>query len=105
MAPSWASGAAVVDATVQGRILDGALACIARVGLAKTTFDDVAREAGSSRATVYRYFSGRAALLAGLVEREADRLRAAVRDAVADASSLEDALIRAAGRAVEHLES
>src|SRR3954465_9129961 len=105
MAPSWASGAAVVDATVQGRILDGALACIARVGLAKTTFDDVAREAGSSRATVYRYFAGRGALLGAVVAREASRLEAAVRAAVAAATTIDEALTHAAVAAVEYLES
>ncbi len=87
------------------RILDGALACIARVGLAKTTFDDVAREAGSSRATVYRYFPGRNALLGALVERETARLEAAVRAAVATATTVEEALCGAAVAAVEHLES
>ncbi len=33
-------------------------ACVARWGLAKTTVEDVAREAGLSRATVYRHFPG-----------------------------------------------
>jgi AcrR family transcriptional regulator len=40
------------------RVLDAALRCIARWGLAKTTLDDIAREAGVSRATVYRLFPG-----------------------------------------------
>ena len=54
-------------------ILDAALACIARVGLAKTTLDDVAREAGCARATVYRCFPGKQQLLGALVDREARR--------------------------------
>ena len=49
------------------RILDAALACIARVGVGKTTLDDVAREAGCARATVYRCFPGRQALLRALL--------------------------------------
>ena len=40
------------------RILEAALRCIARWGMAKTTLDDVAREAGCSRATIYRAFPG-----------------------------------------------
>ena len=48
------------------RVLDAALTCVARVGLAKTTLDDVAREAGCARATVYRCFSGKQQLLAAL---------------------------------------
>ena len=56
------------------RILDGALACIARVGVAKTTLDDVAREAGCARATVYRCFPGRDALLRAVLDREVQAL-------------------------------
>jgi AcrR family transcriptional regulator len=70
---------------VPNRILDGALACVARVGVAKTTLDDVAREAGCARATVYRSFPGRQALFRAMLEREvvalADRLLAAADDA------------------------
>ncbi|MGA2838290.1 MAG: TetR/AcrR family transcriptional regulator [Acidimicrobiales bacterium] len=40
------------------RIVEAAYACVARRGVAKTTIEDVAREAGLSRATVYRSFPG-----------------------------------------------
>ncbi len=40
------------------RVLDATVACVARWGLGKTTLDDIAREAGVSRATVYRLFPG-----------------------------------------------
>jgi AcrR family transcriptional regulator len=46
-----------VDDTRQ-RIVEAAYACVARHGVAKTTVEDVAREAGMSRATVYRTFPG-----------------------------------------------
>jgi AcrR family transcriptional regulator len=46
-----------VEATHQ-RIVEAAYACVARRGVAKTTIEDVAREAGLSRATVYRSFPG-----------------------------------------------
>jgi AcrR family transcriptional regulator len=105
MAPTSDPAVGTADDTVAGRILDGALVCVGRVGLAKTTFDDVAKEAGSSRATVYRYFAGRNVLLEALVEREVGRLEIAVRAAVATATSLDEALTRAAVVAVEHLES
>ena len=38
------------------RILAATVACLGRYGIAKTTVDDAAREAGVARATVYRYF-------------------------------------------------
>jgi AcrR family transcriptional regulator len=40
------------------RVLAGTYVCIARVGIGKTTMEDAAREAGLSRATVYRLFPG-----------------------------------------------
>ena len=40
------------------RILEATYACVARFGVSKTTVEDAAREAGLSRATVYRYFPG-----------------------------------------------
>lgn len=40
------------------RVLAATLACVERWGLQKTNVEDVAREAGVSRATVYRYFPG-----------------------------------------------
>jgi len=43
---------------VERRVLDAALRCLARWGVAKTALDDIAREAGVSRATVYRAFPG-----------------------------------------------
>lgn len=72
-------------------VLDATLACIARVGLTKTTLDDVAREAGCARATVYRYFPGKLPLLVAVVTREADTLQAQMLEAAADEPTLADA--------------
>src|SRR4051812_27499591 len=74
------------------QVLDAAATCIARVGLAKTTLDDVAREAGCARATVYRYFTSKLQLQIALVTREVDRLRRQVLDAAAGAPTLGDAV-------------
>lgn len=70
------------------RLLDAAYDCLARVGVTKTTLDDVAREAGSSRATLYRHFGSKADLLDALVDREIERLSVALHAATADASGL-----------------
>ena len=75
------------------RVLDAALACIARVGVAKTTLDDVAREAGCARATVYRCFPGRDALLAAAFDREVQALTGRVLEAAARAETLTDAVV------------
>jgi AcrR family transcriptional regulator len=70
------------------RVLDAALTCLGRVGLAKTTLDDVAREAGCARATVYRCFANKQQLLVALVAREVRALR----DTVVAASELDESL-------------
>jgi AcrR family transcriptional regulator len=95
-----------MDLTVEGlspqavRILDAALTCIGRVGLAKTTLDDVAREAGCARATVYRCFPNKPSLLSLLVAREAQALRDLVVGVTATSETLGDAIASAVTAAV-----
>ena len=43
----------------QQRIVDAAVACVKRWGIEKVTLNDIAREAGVTRPTVYSYFSNR----------------------------------------------
>lgn len=61
--------------------------------MAKTTLDDVAREAGCARATVYRYFPGKQPLLAALVEREAVLLGDHLVATATHAAQLSDAVV------------
>ena len=82
-----------ISSSQQDRVIDGALACVARVGLGKTTLDDVAREAGCARATVYRCFPGKQALFAAALKRELDALGARAIDAAGGADSLADAVV------------
>ena len=90
------------------RILEAAYACVARYGLAKTTMEDVAREARLSRATVYRYFPrGKDQLVAEVVSWEAGRFFERLTRAVAVHTELADVLEEAllfAHRAVEEHE-
>lgn len=75
------------------RVLDATITCLSRFGFAKTTIDDVAREAGCSRATVYRYFTNRNTLVVAAVDRELAALAAAVSAAGDAADTLEDAIV------------
>jgi len=89
------SRAADPDAPTQ-RVIDATLRCVARWGLAKTTVDDVAREAGIARATLYRLFpGGRDALLEAVLAAEAGRLCARLDATFRAAGSLEDLLVGA----------
>ncbi len=79
---------------VRVRVIDGALACIARQGVAKTTLEDVARAAGCSRATVYRAFpGGKDGVLRAVVDTEVSRFFSALAVAMGAATDLEDVLV------------
>jgi AcrR family transcriptional regulator len=78
---------------IEARAIAATLACIARHGLSKTTIDDIAREAGCSRATLYRYFGSKQDLVTRVVQAEADRVARACRDAADAAATLEDAVV------------
>lgn len=90
---------------VPARLVEAALRCVARWGVAKTTLEDVAREARCSRATVYRAFpGGKDALFRVVVGTEVERLFAAVRAAVLAADDLEDALVAGVTEAAVRVE-
>lgn len=79
----------------RSRILEAAYECIARWGLGKTTVEDVARQAGLSRATVYRYFpDGREELMRSAVAWENARFFTRLYEAVSDSDSLEEVMER-----------
>ena len=87
--------------------MEGALRCIGRYGMAKTTVDDVARASGVSRATIYRYFpGGRDQVVADVVAWEVGNFFARLGAAVVgsrDLASLVEEGLRFARRAVaEH---
>ena len=91
---------------ISDALADAALRCIARWGLTKTTLEDVAREAGLSRATVYRALpgGGKDALFAALADRELTRLEGAVTAAVDATDDLEDAIVAAVTTVARHLD-
>ncbi len=77
------------------RILEATYACVARWGLSKTTVEDAAREAGLSRATVYRYFpGGRDELIDAVVSWQYVLFFVRLYEEVHGATSLEEVLDR-----------
>jgi AcrR family transcriptional regulator len=94
-------------AETRERLLEATLACIERWGLAKTSLEDVAGEAGLSRATVYRYFPrGRDQVISETITWETGRFFTRLGEAVAEdadlASALEHALLLGHRAIVEH---
>jgi AcrR family transcriptional regulator len=86
-------GAAHEVGGAEERVVTAALACVARWGFTKS-LDDIAREAGVSRATVYRLFpGGKPALLDAVVGHELRNLALALHEALDAADGLEDRLV------------
>jgi AcrR family transcriptional regulator len=80
---------------------------MARFGLSKTTVDDIAREAGISRATVYRVFpGGRDEIVGATVAVEVERFFAELARRVEVAEGVEERLVvvmtSAAGQLARH---
>lgn len=87
-------GTTAVDRGADDKVVAAALACFARWGLAKTTLDDIAREAGVSRATIYRLFpGGKDVVLDAVAGRELARFFDGLRAELDSAADLEDLLV------------
>ncbi len=85
------------------RILDAAGALFTDRGPAQVSMGDVARAAGCSRATLYRYFSDRRELQLAYVHREARRIGAAVSQETASVAGREARLVAAVTSALRHV--
>jgi AcrR family transcriptional regulator len=76
------------------RVVDAAIACFLRFGLAKTTIEDIARESGLARATVYRQISNQHELYHAVSMRRLSELSERVKPVVDACASFEEALVR-----------
>lgn len=74
-------------------VLDAALEEFLSYGLRRTNVDVVARRAGVSRATLYRRFDGKDALVQAVLVRESRRFFGSIAAAVAEVSTVEDRLV------------
>src|SRR5690242_3902892 len=74
------------------RILDAAYRCVDALGVARTTMEDVARRAGVTRQTIYRYFPSKEDLMMALVLREEDGFIEGTRAAFAAGETLDEAI-------------
>ena len=95
--PSTTAAAARADNNktkpVRERLLDAAEGCLEQFGPQKTSMEDVARAAGMSRATVYRYFENRDELLLGVASRQASALAAEAITYLQQYSTISDWLV------------
>lgn len=89
----WGADAPQDLAAARSRLIDAAEVCFGRIGIAKATVEDVAREAKVSRATVYRYFEGRDDLVLAVLLRDTDRHLARIRPRMEQLASLAEVIV------------
>jgi len=96
----------VTVASPEDRVLDAARRCVDRWGLSKLTIDDVATEAGVSRATLYRLFpGGKDVMFDALRVRELQEFFSGMRDSLHHVDSLLDFSVQVAGYAIREMRS
>lgn len=92
------------ESTTDERVRRATVACIARFGLAKTTLDDIARESGVSRATIYRTFpGGREVLLQSVLMAEIAAFFDSLSAVVDEIDDLEDLVVAGLGASMRFL--
>lgn len=101
----WGADAPEDTESARTRLLDAAERCFARFGVMKTTVEDVANEARVSRATVYRYFDGRDALVLGVLLRDASRFLGRLQKRISSRESFADSVVEGVMFTVEAVRS
>ncbi|MEV0761864.1 helix-turn-helix domain-containing protein [Nocardia sp. NPDC050435] len=91
--PSTSEDAAKADVSIEARILDAALVQFERVGVKKTTIEDIARQAEVDRVTVYRRIGSRDDVVRAVTGREVQRLLAELHDIPSRHELLEDVVV------------
>src|SRR3954453_23979409 len=100
------AGARDAESDGRERVLDATKRCCERWGIAKVTIDDIAAEAGVSRASVYRLFpGGRDVLYEALRVRETEEFVTELTARVAGAETLEDVVVRGVVHATRMLQA
>ena len=95
----------VDDDTTGQRILDAGLHQLELFGLRRTTMEDIAKRAGVSRVTVYRYFASKNELLDAVLLRELGRKLDELRARLAPLPSDEDRIVEGFSFIVDALRS
>jgi AcrR family transcriptional regulator len=108
VAPVLTSGARPAPARpepedTRARIRLAAVAQCEEFGLRRTTMDDVARRAGLARATLYRHFQSKDALVYSVILAEAERFFAALDTAVADFARSDERVVEGFAFALQYV--
>ena len=69
--PGWSGKRPDNEADAETRICQAAFQCFQRLGVDKTTMSDIAKAAGITRPTLYKYFKNKTDVLFTAIDREA----------------------------------
>src|SRR6476659_6005212 len=76
----------------RAHILAAARRCFVRDGFHQTSMQDLVSEAGLSSGAVYRYFTGKNAMIEAIAEQNLEEVMAVLRDSLASSLSLGEAM-------------
>lgn len=88
--------------TPRDRIVAAGLICVNRLGVRKTTMEDIAAQAGMSRPSVYRHFGDRDQLLVELVSAQSHALVPRAHTYIGRQTTLADQLVEGLLYLAEH---
>jgi len=97
--------AAGEDPVKREQIIDGAKAVFMKLGFDAASMNDITREAGVSKGTIYVYFQNKEDLFGAIVAREKERITLRMRDVLAGSEEVEDGLYRFGVGFVTHITS
>ena len=84
--------AAGEDPAKREQIIDGAKRVFMTVGFDAASMNDITREAGVSKGTIYVYFQNKEDLFVAMVDQERDRIANDMRDILAGSEAVEEGL-------------
>jgi AcrR family transcriptional regulator len=86
--------AAGADPAKRGQIIEGAKRVFMRLGFDAASMNDITREAGVSKGTIYVYFENKEDLFSAIIEQERQRITLMLKDILAGSEEVEDGLYR-----------
>jgi AcrR family transcriptional regulator len=103
--PRWGDDEPADDAAARERLLLAAEICYERMGITGTSVEDIARQAGVHRTTVYKFFAGRDDILTAVLLRESEGVIARAEETFASTHSFVEAVVPALVRAMNDIAS
>lgn len=81
------------DEILREKILSGADKLFQKYGLTKTTMEDIAKEAGKGKSTLYYYFKSKEEIFDAIIQEEKERFFGIIQTAVAEAPTAKEKMV------------